>query len=127
MKCLSFALSAAALFVATTGAHAQGPAVPGAHRLLSDDKADRAHGGQLLLGELNCTSCHATPGGATAGLDRKLAPGPQPRSISRLRRATNASRASATGGSRAGGTCSASRRFQRAFARSVAVLAPSAS
>ena len=49
-----------------------------------------------------------------------------PPAISRLRRATNASSASRTGGSSGGGTASARSRFQIALARWVAVCAPSA-
>ncbi len=37
-----------------------GPVVPGFERFYSDDRADAARGGRLLLGELNCTSCHAS-------------------------------------------------------------------
>src|SRR5262249_48225828 len=47
------------------------PAVPGYQRLFTSAKADPAHGGQLLLGELNCTSCHAP---ADAAVNRKQAP-----------------------------------------------------
>jgi cytochrome c2 len=71
MKPLPFALAAAALVAVTAPGHAQEPAVPGFQRFFADDKADRAHGGQLLLGELNCTSCHQS---ADASVNRKLAP-----------------------------------------------------
>ena len=37
-------------------------------------KADAAKGGQLLLGELNCTSCHATKSPVEGSLSRKQAP-----------------------------------------------------
>ncbi len=42
---------------AETDAHA---IIPGFERFYADAKADAVKGGQLLLGELNCTSCHAT-------------------------------------------------------------------
>jgi mono/diheme cytochrome c family protein len=73
MKPVPFALAVAVLLAVGGPSRglAQEPAVPGFHRLFNDDKADRAHGGQLLLGELNCTSCHQ-PGDAAPG--RKQAP-----------------------------------------------------
>jgi len=52
-------------------ASAAPPIVPGFERFFSGDKADVAKGGQLLLGELNCVSCHQ-PGDAP--LSRKQAP-----------------------------------------------------
>jgi mono/diheme cytochrome c family protein len=36
------------------------PIVPGFERFYTDAKADASKGGQLLLGELNCVSCHTT-------------------------------------------------------------------
>src|SRR5437763_1832195 len=43
------------------------PVVPGFERFYADDKSDAARGGQLLLGELNCISCHKAEGcGANA-------------------------------------------------------------
>ena len=36
------------------------PIVVGFDRFYSDDKANKADGGTLLLGELNCISCHQT-------------------------------------------------------------------
>jgi mono/diheme cytochrome c family protein len=47
------------------------PLVPGFERFYSDAKTDTAKGGQLLLGELNCTSCHL---GGDAALPKKQAP-----------------------------------------------------
>ena len=38
------------------------PAVPGFARFHADAKANGAKGGHLLLGELNCISCHAPAG-----------------------------------------------------------------
>src|SRR5579885_1463340 len=46
------------------------PIVPGFERFYADAAADAAKGGRLLLGELNCTSCHKTE----AALPRKQAP-----------------------------------------------------
>ena len=48
--------AAPALFAADT-AH---PVVPGFERFYTGEKADAGRGGQLLLGELNCVSCHQT-------------------------------------------------------------------
>ena len=57
MKHLSLAIAAATVLVASANyCQAQQPIVPGFQRFFSDDKADKAQGGQLLLGELNCTS-----------------------------------------------------------------------
>src|SRR5439155_19543846 len=36
------------------------PVVPGFERFFSGEKVDAARSGQLLLGSLNCVSCHAT-------------------------------------------------------------------
>jgi mono/diheme cytochrome c family protein len=46
------------------------PVVPGFERFHTGEKADAARGGQLLLGELNCTSCHQT----ADAVSRKQAP-----------------------------------------------------
>lgn len=43
------------------GAAPPPPAVPGHERLLHESKADPASRGELLLGELNCLSCHKAP------------------------------------------------------------------
>jgi mono/diheme cytochrome c family protein len=47
------------------------PVVPGFERFYSGGSADAARGGQLLLGELNCVSCHLP---AEKALGRKQAP-----------------------------------------------------
>ncbi len=47
-----------------TAAPPDHPIIPGFERFHSGDKADAARGGQLLLGELNCTSCHQTENAA---------------------------------------------------------------
>jgi mono/diheme cytochrome c family protein len=49
------------------------PVVPGFERFFAEVRGDEARGGQLLLGELNCVSCHqpATP---PASVGRKQAP-----------------------------------------------------
>jgi mono/diheme cytochrome c family protein len=73
-----FAFLSALLFVfvpARVGAegkiHADAhPIVPGFERLYTDSGADAVKGGRLLLGELNCTSCHKTE----AALPHKRAP-----------------------------------------------------
>ena len=60
------------LFINAAGQAAETahPIVAGFERFYTGDKADLAAGGQLLLGELNCVSCHS-PGGTTV---RKQAP-----------------------------------------------------
>jgi len=52
-------LAAYLLIPAAASAH---PIVPGFERFFTGDKVDLAAGGQLLLGELNCTSCHQPSG-----------------------------------------------------------------
>jgi cytochrome c2 len=47
------------------------PIIPPFERFYASGNADRAKGGQLLLGELNCTSCHADAQGAS---QKKTAP-----------------------------------------------------
>ncbi len=49
------------------------PVVPGFERFFTDPKADPVRGGQLLLGELNCVSCHQ-PAATPSTLGRKQAP-----------------------------------------------------
>jgi mono/diheme cytochrome c family protein len=75
------ALLALSLFVLTgePGASAPGaatstpdhPIVAGFERSFTGEKANLARGGQLLLGELNCTSCHQT---SDPSIGRKPAP-----------------------------------------------------
>jgi mono/diheme cytochrome c family protein len=56
-------LAAAQALGAPTPDHA---IVPGFERLLAAGKGDPVHGGQLLLGELNCIGCHQPPAGTPA-------------------------------------------------------------
>ncbi|HSZ59244.1 MAG TPA: c-type cytochrome [Tepidisphaeraceae bacterium] len=54
--------AAAAVLVSVTSVMAaQPPVVPGYNRLKDEGKASPAQLGQVLLGELNCTQCHAAP------------------------------------------------------------------
>ncbi|MBI3468267.1 MAG: c-type cytochrome [Planctomycetes bacterium] len=48
--------------------------VAGFERFFTGSAADTVHGGRLLLGELNCTSCHAAEGLSEAFVLRKQAP-----------------------------------------------------
>jgi mono/diheme cytochrome c family protein len=66
----------ALLYLVPTAASAapDHPVVPGFERFFSDAKSDAARGGQLLLGELNCISCHKPEGAALNALNRKEAP-----------------------------------------------------
>ena len=48
--------------------------VPGFERFHAAGKGDAALGGQLLLGELNCTSCHKADAAAAALIQNKQAP-----------------------------------------------------
>ena len=50
------------------------PIVAGFERFGADPKLGPVPAGQLLLGELNCTSCHKAEAAAAAYLDRKQAP-----------------------------------------------------
>jgi len=52
------------------------PIIPGFERLLAKpvSTADRVTGGRLLLGELNCTSCHKTDAATAPLVNRKRAP-----------------------------------------------------
>ncbi len=50
------------------------PVIPGFERFFREGEADRTQGGRLLLGELNCTSCHKAEKGVEAHLMRKQAP-----------------------------------------------------
>lgn len=64
------ALSAGEKTTAKTDAH---PVIPGFERFHSGPKGEPARGGELLLGELSCVSCHRRDGAETA-LSRKAAP-----------------------------------------------------
>src|ERR1700722_469906 len=55
-------IGALANFATAADSH---PVVVGFERFYANAKGDAAHGGQLLLGELNCVSCHAA-GAASA-------------------------------------------------------------
>src|SRR5437016_9141392 len=58
-----------------TGAPAPDHAVVlGFDRFLAGGKDAGSRGGQLLLGELNCLSCHQAPAGAEQGFLKKQAP-----------------------------------------------------
>ena len=50
------------------------PRVLGFERFYYDAKADSVHGGLLLLGELNCTSCHAADDSLASQVVKKQAP-----------------------------------------------------
>src|SRR5438445_432588 len=80
---VSVALAAsplAGLPAARAGGPAQAPAshphavVPGFERFFTGPKADAVKGGQLLLGELNCISCHRPDAAHEAVLLRRQAP-----------------------------------------------------
>src|SRR5262245_43096696 len=49
------------------------PTVPGFERFFTAGDADSVQGGRLLLGELNCTSCHRAEASAEAVISRKQA------------------------------------------------------
>src|SRR4051794_18373307 len=50
------------------------PVVPGFERFFTAPTADAAKGGQLLLGELNCVSCHKADAVPSALVPRRQAP-----------------------------------------------------
>jgi mono/diheme cytochrome c family protein len=60
---LTFRLFVAATFLFPCAANAH-PIVAGFERLYTNDKADQAAGGRVLLSELNCVSCHQPEGAA---------------------------------------------------------------
>src|SRR5262245_26464297 len=64
----AFVLTAPHLWAKGLASH---PMVSGFERFYSGAKADAFHGGQLLLGELNCVSCHPS---TDPSLTRKEAP-----------------------------------------------------
>lgn len=51
-----------------------GPVIPSFVRFHQDEKGNAVKGGQLLLGELNCISCHAPDAPTETALTRKAAP-----------------------------------------------------
>jgi cbb3-type cytochrome oxidase cytochrome c subunit len=65
-------------FCLVSAAHAAGPeshaVIPGFERFYTAPSADKVRGGQLLLGELGCTSCHHAEPAREALLLRKQAP-----------------------------------------------------
>lgn len=64
-----------ALLIAATCSNAaepDHPIVPGFERFFANENSDAAAGGQLLIGELNCTSCHKSD--ATPTIAAKQAP-----------------------------------------------------
>jgi len=63
MLLLALAFSLCCGYSARAAEIAAHPIVAGFERFYNVDKSDAVKGGQLLLGELNCTSCHA-PGDA---------------------------------------------------------------
>lgn len=56
------------------GASPQHPVVPGFDRIYSADNANAVEGGQLLLTELNCVSCHKVDDETSKRLKPKQAP-----------------------------------------------------
>jgi mono/diheme cytochrome c family protein len=73
---LAAALALGASTESPRGAETAAPAHPvvaGFERFFADPKADMTRGGQLLLGELNCVSCHQ-PAAPLSSLTRKQAP-----------------------------------------------------
>jgi mono/diheme cytochrome c family protein len=74
---LTTVMTARAAGPVTAGERATGPdyaIVPAFERFAGDDKLSAVSGGLLLLGELNCTSCHKPTAAAEAALKRKTAP-----------------------------------------------------
>jgi mono/diheme cytochrome c family protein len=66
-----FVLTASALSADPADAH---PRVIGFDRFYSEASSDAVEGGQLLLGELNCTSCHAADPAWSKAIIKKQAP-----------------------------------------------------
>ena len=59
LRLYALALSATALAIGPAAGH---PIVPGFERFHTGPDANPAVGGHLLLGELNCVSCHTAEG-----------------------------------------------------------------
>ncbi|HEY2411599.1 MAG TPA: PA14 domain-containing protein [Pirellulaceae bacterium] len=62
------------LSAAATSAADAPPRVLGYERVYASPDANGVAAGQLLLGELNCTACHAAPEAAATQIDRKSPP-----------------------------------------------------
>lgn len=62
------------LFLASVLPAQAHPIVPGFERFFTDAKADAARGGRLLLGELNCISCHHADAAQAENVGKKQAP-----------------------------------------------------
>ena len=60
------------LFRVTVGVEPTHPIVPGFERFYAGEDADASHGGNLLVGELNCTACHQAP--SSLQISQKKAP-----------------------------------------------------
>ena len=56
------------------GVEIRHPVIPGLERFQADLTTDPVRGGLILLGELNCTSCHAADASLAAQILRKQAP-----------------------------------------------------
>ena len=76
MRCflLSLVCLITFLLAVPAGAVDAHPRVAGFERLFQDEKSDKVQGGQLLLGELNCTSCHPAPAALADYVQKKPAP-----------------------------------------------------
>ena len=77
MPNLRFLVAALGLCALTTSAAVAADShafVPGFERFFSQDGTDATSGGELLLGELNCTACHKAQGAAAARISAKPAP-----------------------------------------------------
>ncbi len=69
-----YACVGALLLAAVSAAADVPPRVLGFDRAYAASDANRVSAGQLLLGELSCTSCHAATGDAAKQIERKAAP-----------------------------------------------------
>ncbi|MBP88396.1 MAG: cytochrome c1 [Planctomycetaceae bacterium] len=76
MRCaiVSLATCISLLFATHAPAVQANPLVPGYERFFAEDDAHTANGGALLLGELNCLSCHEALAALSAYVQTKQAP-----------------------------------------------------
>ena len=74
MMCQGFAADAPSDKSAATPKIDAHPIIPGFERFYTDPATDKVRGGQLLLGELNCPSCHAAEESLAGFIIPKQAP-----------------------------------------------------
>jgi cytochrome c2 len=72
LRTIFIAVAASSVAVGTAPTAAAQPVVPGFERFYTGENSDAVRGGQMLLAELSCTSCHKSQ--STVGAAAKTAP-----------------------------------------------------